>query len=172
MNGVGFMNNEYAAAVFKSALPVGVKQSEQEQSPNENKKDSLDISKESQRKAELARLMEEMKNADKQAEAAGESVKVMSRCIKIASRILNGDKVPLKDMKYLQENDPDMFRQAITLRRVNPEPKEYDSVLEDEENETSESGGNNRSADAHAPQNAASAPAETSAPQTTIDISC
>ena len=171
--GVRFMNNEYAEAVFKSALPDCVKQEDKQNSEN---KDTFRLSPEAQRKAELARLKEEMKNADEQAEAAGESMKILSRCIKIATRILNGDKVPLKDMKYLQENEPDMFKQAITLRRINPEPKEYDSVLEDEEEDKTE---NTQASDGTAADNSSApsgtspdAPADSPAPQTSVDISC
>lgn len=60
-----------------------------------------------------------------------------AKCMKIAARIMHGDRVPMKDMKFLAEKNPDMFRNAVMLKRHNPEPKKYKSVLDkgDEENE-------------------------------------
>lgn len=119
------------AAVFHSILPQN-KQT-QDNAEKTAKTDRLELSDEAKYRQQVDDLMEQLKSAHEQGDAAGESVKTMSRCMKIAQRIMNGDKVPIKDMKYLQENYPDMMKQALTFRRANPEPKEYKSVLEDEE---------------------------------------
>lgn len=57
----------------------------------------------------------------------------MSKCFKIAARIENGDKVPLKDMKYLRENAPELYKNALMLKKHNPEPKKYKSCLDKED---------------------------------------
>ena len=59
----------------------------------------------------------------------------MSKCFKIAARIGNGDKVPLKDLKFLRENAPELYKNALLFKKHNPEPKKYKSCL-DKEDET------------------------------------
>ncbi len=88
---------------------------------------------------EIEMLTQELENSNKEAEAMGESFKIYSRCLKIASRIARGDSVPMKDMKYLAEHEPDMFKQAILLRVPNDHPKKHKSVLDDDEEQKTES---------------------------------
>ena len=57
----------------------------------------------------------------------------MSKCFKIAARISNGDKVPLKDMKFLRENAPELYKNALLFKKHNPEPKKYKSCLDKED---------------------------------------
>lgn len=59
----------------------------------------------------------------------------MSKCFKIASRISNGDKVPLKDIKYLRENAPELYNSALLFKKHNPEPEKYKSCLDKEDEE-------------------------------------
>ena len=59
----------------------------------------------------------------------------MSKCFKIAARISNGDKVPLKDMKYLRENAPELFKNALMFKKYNPEPKKYKTCLDKDDEE-------------------------------------
>lgn len=116
---------------FRSILPDNAAaRTENEKKSNT---DRLELSEDAEKQRKLDELKQQLADAQEQGDAAGESVKTMSRCLKIAMRIMNGDKVPIKDMKYLQENYPDMFAQAMTLKRINNEPKSYDSVLPDEE---------------------------------------
>lgn len=72
-----------------------------------------------------------------QAEAASEGAKVMSRCLRIALSIMAGDRVPIEDEHYLQENEPEMYMRAILMRRMKEDPEDKDSVLEDEEDKDS-----------------------------------
>nr|WP_300006325.1 hypothetical protein [Tissierella sp.] len=58
----------------------------------------------------------------------------MMKCIEIAARIINGDKVPAKDEQFLMENEPKMYTSAVMLRQQKESPKKYDSLLEDEDN--------------------------------------
>lgn len=62
----------------------------------------------------------------------------LAKCMKIANRIMHGDKVPLKDRKFLAEKFPDLFRNAIMFQKHNPEPKKYKSVLDKDDEENSQ----------------------------------
>ena len=61
----------------------------------------------------------------------------MSKCFKIAARIGNGDKVPLKDLKFLRENAPELYKNALLFKKHNPEPKKYKSCLDKEDENAS-----------------------------------
>lgn len=77
-----------------------------------------------------------------EADAMAERLKVMERCQKIAARIMAGDKVPPQDMQYLAENDSLGYKMAMAGRMLSKEkPKEWESVLEDDEKEAGASGG-------------------------------
>lgn len=69
-----------------------------------------------------------------------QGLKVLELCQKIAASIMKGDKVPLEDLRFLMENDPDGYRLAMALRRQKEDPEEVDSVLEDEENRDGSAG--------------------------------
>ena len=92
---------------------------------------------------ESNQLIQDMENAQEQAEAMSESMEVMIKCLKIAASIMNGDNVPAEDMQYLMEHDPDTFSMAVSLRRQKDDPEDCDSILDDEDREASaqESGG-------------------------------
>ena len=92
-------------------------------------------------------LIKHIESADENAKSSSKSISAISTCMRIARRIMNGDKVPIKDHRFLQENCPDMYRQALLFRKVNPKPKEYKSLVEDEEedNAREDQGENSRS---------------------------
>lgn len=85
-------------------------------------------------------------DGDDEADMLGEQLKVMQRCQKIAARIMRGDKVPPEDERYLMENDPDGYKLALAMRTPKKKPKEWDSVLEEEKEKTSETGGEEETA--------------------------
>ena len=60
--------------------------------------------------------------------------------MKISASIIKGDKVPLKDLKFLMENDPAGYKLAMALRKEKKDPEEVESVLEDEEQPVSAEG--------------------------------
>lgn len=60
-------------------------------------------------------------------------LKVLEACQKIAASLMKGDRVPLKDLKFLMENDPAGYKLAMALRKEKKDPEEVESVLEDEE---------------------------------------
>ena len=60
-----------------------------------------------------------------------------------------GDKVPPQDMQYLAENDSLGYKMAMAGRMLSKEkPKEWESVLEDDEKEAGASGGSGASSGA------------------------
>ena len=85
--------------------------------------------------------MEEAESGDSELDALGEKMKAMMRCQKIAARIMRGDKVPPEDERYLMENDPNGYKLALAMRQPKKDPKEWKSVLDDEEKKSSESSG-------------------------------
>lgn len=64
-----------------------------------------------------------MEGAKDAADAEGESLRVMNRCMKIASNIMSGKRVPLKDLKYLMEHDSKLYQMAMVMRRPNKDDK-------------------------------------------------
>lgn len=86
------------------------------------------------------KLLEARQQGDGEWKALSESLKVMDRCQKIASRIMKGDKVPPQDEQYLMECDPDGYKLALACRVPKENPKKWESVLEDEEQENGSAG--------------------------------
>lgn len=66
-------------------------------------------------------------------EMLSKSLDVMEKCRKIASRIMKGDKVPPQDEQFLMESDPEGYKLALVCRAPKEKPKEWESVLEEEE---------------------------------------
>lgn len=91
-----------------------------------------------QKAQEQARLEAERKSGGKSEEEQAldllnKSLKAMKKCEKIAARIMAGDKVPPEDERYLMKNDLEGYRMAIALRKPKKDPKEWKSVLDDED---------------------------------------
>jgi hypothetical protein len=77
-------------------------------------------------------LSRQMDSAKQAGNAIAGTFDVLRKCLIIASRIRNGDEVPDKDAKYLQENNPELYMQALMLRQQKENARKYESVLEDE----------------------------------------
>lgn len=86
------------------------------------------------------KLLETRQQKNSELDALNESLKTMQRCQKIAARIMKGDKVPPQDEMYLLENDPDGYKLALACRRPKEKPKEWESVLDEEDREGGGSG--------------------------------
>lgn len=84
---------------------------------------------------------EEEKSGNSQLDAMEEGLKAMRRCQEIARRIMRGDKVPPEDEQYLMANDPEGFKLAMAMRKPKEKPKEWESVLKDEEKSEPSGGG-------------------------------
>lgn len=81
--------------------------------------------------------LEKQREAEKQAEKSSKKFTDYGKLLKIAMRIMNGDKVPMTDRKKLAEEMPDLYKQAILMRRLdNDKPKKYKSEYEDDKDKT------------------------------------
>ena len=87
------------------------------------------------------KLQEARQKGNSELDALTKGLKVLEKCRKIASRIIKGDKVPPQDERYLMENDPDGYKLALACRQPKEKPKEWESVLDEEERRDGSSGG-------------------------------
>lgn len=79
-----------------------------------------------------------LESAEKETESQSGQFRTMALCQKIAARIRKGDKVPIRDQRYLMENDPELYRMSILLRQENKHPQKYKSLLKKEDKSPSE----------------------------------
>lgn len=87
------------------------------------------------REEQERKKLETQMRGGSEADAVTRELKKRIKCQKIAARIQAGDKVPPQDERYLQENDPQTYQLAIALRQPKKDPKEWDTLLEDEDRE-------------------------------------
>lgn len=80
-------------------------------------------------------LMEEWERSKEAVEGAAEYYDEYLKCLQIAMRILSGDRVPLKDEKFLAEKQPELYLKAILMKRTKIDPKKYKSLIPDEEDD-------------------------------------
>lgn len=86
----------------------------------------------------LAQLEAFRKQMEESEENSKSSISDVSKAMKISRRIMNGDKVPLKDQKFLAEKFPDLYKNALMFKKQNPEPKKYKSCLDKDDEESSD----------------------------------
>lgn len=99
-------------------------------------KTAIDFIKATKQEDELALNLAELKKAQAEAKAKSDEYSDTFKCMRIASRIMSGDKVPQKDREYLAKNEPEMYAKALMLRCQKKNPKEYKSLVDDEEETT------------------------------------
>lgn len=87
------------------------------------------------------KLQEARQEGNSELDCLTKALKVMDKCRIIASRIVKGDKVPPQDEKYLMENDPEGYKLAMACRQPKEKPKEWKSVLDEEDRAGGGSGG-------------------------------
>lgn len=100
--------------------------------------EELDKMREEDEKKSLSEMYQEQAEAAKEAaEATGEGFEDMARALEIARRMMNGDRVPGSDEKFLMDFDKDMYLGAKSMQGLaqKKDPKDYDSLLEEEEQE-------------------------------------
>lgn len=83
-------------------------------------------------------IMEESRKREespekRQLDLMEKALKTMDKCQKIFARVSAGDKVPPEDLRYLEKNDPEGYKLALALRTPKKHPKEWKSVLDDED---------------------------------------
>lgn len=120
----------------KTEEELALLEAQQKQQEQAQKK-AEEEAKQKQLANEKAMLEMQLESAKEQSEAIEDRFSTFSKCMTIAHRITKGDKVPLKDMKFLMENEPDLYKQAILMRQPNPKPKEHKSVLEEDDEQVS-----------------------------------
>lgn len=123
----------FTSALAKSGKTASTNKAAINDSQN---KDKLSIS-ENARKLfadvkQQSAIEKQLASVKQSADAQSDGIKTTAACMRIAARLMNGDRVPLKDQRYLQQSSPDLYRQALMFRKPNPKPKDYDSVLEEE----------------------------------------
>lgn len=79
------------------------------------------------------KLLEAKRKGSGELDALTRSLKTMDKCREIAARIIQGDKVPPEDERYLMDHDPDGYKLALACRQPKEKPKEWESVLDDED---------------------------------------
>lgn len=90
-----------------------------------------------QKMADNTDLFQQMEGADDATEAEGESFRIMNRCMKIASNIMSGKRVPLKDLRYLMEHDSKLYQMAMAMRRPDKDDEKCDPVVKEDEESSS-----------------------------------
>lgn len=66
-------------------------------------------------------------------DAMHKRLKAALKCQKIAARIMAGDRVPPEDRRYLENSDPEGYKLALAMRKPKKDPKEWESVLDEED---------------------------------------
>lgn len=92
----------------------------------------------------LSFLQDQLDSIKEQEKAGEEGWNTLGKCLRIAARIAAGDNVPQQDMQYLQEHNPELYMKAMLLRMPKEDPEDYESVLEDEEDNESDGAGSAR----------------------------
>ena len=118
---------------------------EQKKAAEDLKRKQQQIQERKEREQELDMLEKQLEASKKEAEAMEDTFKTFSKCMTIASRIAKGDIVPAKDLKFLAEHEPDLYKQAIMLRTPNPKPKKHKSLVDDEDENTEQTQGSGES---------------------------
>lgn len=83
-------------------------------------------------------LLEELERSRESTESAKDSSQDYIKSLVIAQRIMSGDRVPLKDEKFLAENQPELYLRAMLMKTTKVDPKKYKSLIEDEEDAVSD----------------------------------
>lgn len=73
------------------------------------------------------------KSEDSSENSMAKALETMKTCAKIASRIRKGDNVPLKDLRYLMKNDPQLYQMSVALRAHKANPKKHKSLVKEDD---------------------------------------
>ena len=108
---------------------------EQQGKGNEGK-DILELSQEAKAEKEKAQIKKEFEAANQSTKKQAKTISDSGKCLIIAQRIVKGDKVSRQDTLFLQEKNPDLYKQSIMLRMKSDDPKEHKSISGNEEKPT------------------------------------
>lgn len=117
----GMSSEEDGATVAISAEGLGLSQKEREENVS------------AQEAVERKMYQEMLEKANEAAEAQGEGFADLAKALEIARRILNGDIVPAQDEQFLMEFNSEIYMRVKSMAKVKEDPKEYDTLMEEEE---------------------------------------
>lgn len=83
-------------------------------------------------------LFSSIEQEDEKTDLLAKQLRTQRLCMKIATRIMRGDRVPPEDMEYLAKNDPEGFKLAMAFRKPKKDPEDCKSVLKDEDKKANE----------------------------------
>lgn len=78
-------------------------------------------------------MLDAMETKKKELDSMSKNLKMMNKCQKIAAAIMRGDRVPPEDLQYLMLHDKEGYKMALALRRPKKDPKDVESVLDEED---------------------------------------
>lgn len=78
-------------------------------------------------------MLDAMETKKNELDTMSKNLKLMNKCQKIAAAIMRGDRVPPEDLQYLMEHDNESYKLAMALRKPKKDPKDVESVLDDED---------------------------------------
>ena len=99
------------------------------------KKEEADENASAREEAEKRMYQEMLENTKEAAEAQGEGYEDLAKALEIARRILNGDIVPAQDEQFLMEFNSEIYMRVKSMAEAKEDPEEYDSLLEEEEDD-------------------------------------
>ena len=126
----------YSPSQIKTNQQKPLNKADSDKSENKEKV-SANLDKHAEEKTRLEQLREQKQQEYDSVIQQLEKLTDYGKLLKIAMRIMNGDKVPMTDRKKLAEEMPDLYKQAILMRRLdNDKPRKYKSEYEDDKDKT------------------------------------
>ncbi len=132
----GTLTSDEEMTPFEKQRAMEQAAKEQQKAAEEQRRKQAEEQAAKQKEQEQKMLEEELKSSKEQAEAMEDMFEAFAKCIKIAARITKGDIVPMKDIKFLAEHEPDMYKQAILMRMPNDHPRKHKSLIKDDDEAT------------------------------------
>ncbi len=91
---------------------------------------------------ELKMVEKELKESQEKNQQEKDALETHMKCLKIALRIMTGNKVPLKDHRFLSKNDPALYGKSILMRIPKEKPIKYKAVTNKKDHEKNISNNN------------------------------
>lgn len=119
--------------------------------------------REQRRQSRLDSELSALDTAKNRLKRMEDELDILNKCNKIAASIMKGNRVPTEDLRYLMEHDQAGYKLAMAMRRHNPDPKDEESVLdeEDRKGERNEASGGGEAPGVSAPEASSGGGAET-----------
>ena len=89
--------------------------------------------REQRRQSRLDSELSALDTAKNRLKRMEDELDILNKCNKIAASIMKGNRVPTEDLRYLMEHDQAGYKLAMAMRRHNPDPKDEESVLDEED---------------------------------------